>query len=69
LSLLGRLARLISACFGLPSLKPRALADGERLACALADHMSLVRRAREVSAGSPWHVGNGEIDQDSLLAE
>jgi hypothetical protein len=50
LSLLGRLARLISACFGLPSLKPRALADGERLACALADHMSLVL------SGSGEHV-------------
>jgi len=56
---------LILACFGLPSLVPR-LGGGKGMACALADHMSLVlgsggehMKRQTIRA---WHIGNGEIE-------
>jgi hypothetical protein len=64
---------LISACSGLPILDAARLGGRRRLACALADHISLVLGSggehikRQMIRA--WHIGNGEIEPlESLSA-
>jgi hypothetical protein len=65
LRLLGRLRPIVLGLLWIAELDAARLGGGQGIACALADHMSLVLGGGEYMKRQTiraWHIGNDEIE-------